>query len=123
MAKSLPIRIINTLSGHFSFVCCVIYPFVMHWRYDILNPNNKAEYEWFLYYIMPFDVIAVICWFIAAYSDPGYVTAEHFLPLPDKMDNVDKATLDRLAKTQECPRCLKRGRKGIWKVEFVHHCS
>jgi hypothetical protein len=72
---------------------------------------------------MPWNLVALITWLIAAFTDPGYVKAEDYLPLPENMDKVDKATLKRLEETKECDRCAAKGRKGIWKIEFVHHCS
>jgi hypothetical protein len=88
-----------------------------------LNPENKNELNWMIWYILPWDILSLWAWAVAAYRDPGFVVAEHFLPLPEKMDKVDKATLERIASLKECERCKKLGRTGIWKVEFLHHCG
>jgi hypothetical protein len=72
---------------------CFTYPFVIIWRFDLLAPENKYELDWMLWYILPWDLLTIWSWVIAAWCDPGYVEPEHFLPLPEKMDKIDKATL------------------------------
>lgn len=108
--------------SHVTILGCLTYPFVITWRFDLLLPENKFEFDFMLWYIMPLNLLAMWCWAIASYRDPGFVSAESYLPLPEKMDKIDKKTLERLANTPECGRCLKQGIKGIYKVEFVHHC-
>ena len=121
--KSVALRCFGTVIAYFAVVCCIAYPFAIIKRYDLLNPDRKEELNFMLYIILPWDFMSLWCWFVAALRDPGFVTAEHYLPLPEKMDKVDKATLERVANQKECERCKKAGRKGIWKIEFIHHCG
>ena len=106
----------------FTWSGCIAYPFVLIWRFDLLDPANKYEYDWCMWRVMPVCCFALLCNFIAAWSDPGFIEESHYLELPKSMDKVDKPTLERLSTTKECEKCLDNGIKGIYKVEFVHHC-
>ena len=81
----------------FSFHSPVLLNLPFSYYFDLLNPDNKYELDWMIWYILPWDIISLWAWGVAAYCDPGFVTAEHFMPLPEKMDKVDKATLERIA--------------------------
>lgn len=97
MARTKTLQAVAGLVSHFTVLCCLTYPLVTLWRFDLLHPDNKYELDWMIWYILPWDLISLWAWGVAAYRDPGFVTAEHFLPLPEKMDKVDKATLERIA--------------------------
>jgi hypothetical protein len=123
MTRPLSSTIFFTFLSLLAPVGCITYPFLIRWRFDLDLPENKAEYDWFVTYVMPWNFITLWAWFMASKNDPGYLTKDNFLPLPAKMDKVDKVTMDNLVNTPECQKCAKKGRPGVHKVEFVSHCS
>jgi hypothetical protein len=123
MPKSFGEKCFLRFISFYTWAGIIAYPFVLTWRFNLLDPANKYEFDWFFWRILPLDVITIIANLVASFSDPGYIEESHYLPLPKSMDKIDKPTLERLSMTKECEKCIANGRKGIYKVEFVHHCG
>jgi hypothetical protein len=75
-------RIFRLVFQYVTAVSCITYPFVIVWRFDLLKPERQVEFDFFLYKVMPWDVITFICWAKASLSNPGYISTDYYLPLP-----------------------------------------
>jgi len=81
------------LSNKNSNVCLILLPELpVHSLPGIRSFKEKEQgsVQMDKYYIIPWDLITIACWFIiASCADPGYISAENFLTLPYKMDGMN----------------------------------